>query len=396
MKRANNEGTLRKRANGSWEARYTVTENGKTVRRSIYGKSQDEVKKKLTKVLFQIDTGKYIAPLEMTCEEWFTIWLNEYCGGVKESTRQQYLYNFRVHIKPELGQKPLQKINPVIIQKFINGLSAPRKKTLKDGTEKTVNGLSPKSVKNISGILHESFAVAVRIGYLQTNPSESAKLPRCEKKEMQVLDTNELKAFLDEIAGKPFESLFKVAVFTGMRRSELLGLKWQDIDFKTGKIEIVRQRKCERTEAGKNITVFDTLKNGKTREIFCPDFVLRELKAEKVKQAENKLKFGEAFSNEDGLVFVDEIGKPLSHSTVYHALKARAEAIGKPELKLHSLRHTFATLNLALGSNVKTVSESLGHATVSFTLDVYGHSTDELKQAMASSLQGFISENIGG
>ena len=167
------------------------------------------------------------------------------------------------------------------------------------------------------------------------------------------------------------------------------------MDFDKQIIRVVKQLKRERKFSGNNEYVFDTLKNGKTRIVSPAPAVFSLLKKVKSKQAENKLKSGEDFSNEYNLVFTDENGNHISTSTMYHAFKARVAAIGLPDVRFHDLRHSFATISIENGDDIKTVSENLGHATVAFTLDVYGHVTEKMRKDSADRMQKYIS-SIGG
>ena len=279
-KRANGEGMIRQRKNKTWEARYTVgkDEKGKLFRRSIYGKTQEEVRKKLNAIVNDIDNGVYIAPDDMTVGEWFDIWLKEYNGNVKESTKSQYEYQGRCHIKPVIGTKKLQKITAPILQKFIN-------EKYDNG-----NGISPKSCRNLHGVLHKLFNQAVLCGYIKHNPVSAVQLPRVEKKEMKILSGKNLKAFLAECKGKVYENLFFVDVFTGLRESEIIGLTWDCVDFDKGIITIEKQLKRERQIKGGNEYRFDSLKNGKTRVISPAPAVFDCLKRERANQAKNRLK----------------------------------------------------------------------------------------------------------
>ncbi len=380
MKRANGEGSIRQRRSSLWEARYTigVNENGKPIRRSVYGKTQAEVRQKLNAVVNDIDNGVYIAPDEMTVAEWFDIWLKDYNGSVKDSTRSQYSYQGRCHIKPAIGNKKLQKITAPALQRFINDC-------YDDG-----NGLSPKSCRNLHGVLHKLFNQAVLCGYIKHNPVSAVQLPRVEKKEMHILSGDNLKAFFAEIKGKAYENLFFCDVFTGLRESEIIGLTWDCVDFDKGIITIDKQFKRERQSQGGNQYRFDTLKNGKTRIISPAPAVFDCLKRERAEQAKNRLKYGSSYNNEHNLVFTNEVGGHLSPVTVYGCFKRRVDAIGCPEVRFHDLRHSYATISIQNGDDIKTVSESLGHATVAFTLDVYGHVTDQMKQDSADRMQKFI------
>lgn len=379
MKRPNGEGTIRKRKNGLWEGKYVSgrDEEGKLIRRSVYGRTQAEVSKKMTALTNDLNTGLYIAPDQITVAEWLNLWINEYLGNVKASTKAQYDYQRRIHIEPALGKKQLQKLTAPMIQRFYN--------------EELEKGLSPKSIKNLHGVLHRALNQAVLCQYLKVNPCLACQLPRVEDKEMKTITGDNLKAFLAEIKGKPYEDELFFAIFTGLREAEIVGLTWDCVDFDKQIIRVVKQLKRERKISGTNEYVFDTLKNGKTRVVSPAPAVFNLLKRVKSKQAENKLKNGDRFNNEYNLVFTDELGNHISTSTMYHAFKARVAAIGLPDVRFHDLRHSFATISLENGDDIKTVSENLGHATVSFTLDKYGHVTEKMRKDSADRMQKYIS-----
>lgn len=376
-KRANGEGTIRQRKNGSWEGLYTAgrDENGKLIRRSVYGKTKTDVARKLIAVTNDLNQGIYVAPDRITVGEWFDIFLKEYNRSVKASTIAQYEYQIRKNIKPTLGTVPLQKLTTPMIQKLYNVLS---------------DTLSAKSIKNLHGVMHKGLNQAVRCQYIKSNPCLACELPRVEKHEMLTITGNDLRNFLNEIKGKPFEWLYYVDVFTGMREGEIIGLTWDCIDFNKGIIEIKKQMKRERKLSGSNEYIFDSLKNGKSRVISPAPNVFSALKKVRMIQRENQLKHGSSFKNQDNLVFTDEYGNHLCAPTVWSNFKKRAEAIGLPAVRFHDLRHSFATLSLENGDDAKTVSENLGHATVAFTLDVYGHVTDKMKKESANRMQSLI------
>ena len=383
MKRANGEGMIRKRKNGPWEGRYTDgrDENGKPIVRSVYGRSQKEVSQKITALTNDLNTGVYIAPDQITVSQWLDMWLADYNNGVKDSTVAQYEYQCRVNIKPVLGDIKLQKLTAPMIQRLYNS--------------KLDAGLSAKSVKNLHGVMHKALNQAVLCQYLKNNPCLACQLPRVEKKEMHTVTGKDFERFLDEIKGKLFEDVYFFAVFTGMRESEIIGLSWQCVDFEKGLIRVERQLKRERKTTGGNEYVFDTLKNGKTRVVSPAPVVFTVLKKIRSEQAQNRLKYGSAYDNKDNLVFTNEIGGHLCQPTVLKHFKERAADIGLPALRFHDLRHSFATISLENGDDVKTVSENLGHATVAFTLDVYGHVTEKMKKDSADRWQKYY-DSIGG
>lgn len=377
MKRANGEGTIKKRKNGTWEAQITIgkDEKGKKIRKSVYGKTQKEVAQKLTAMTNDLNNGLFVAPEAITVAQWFDIFLADYNKGVKASTLAQYEYQVRQNIKPALGNVQLQKLTAPMIQRMYN---------------EKLKTLSPKSIKNLHGFMHKGLNQAVMCQYLKTNPCSACQLPRVEKKEMKTLTAKPLEMFLNEIKGKTYEELYFVAVFTGMRQGELLGLTWDCIDFEKGQITVVKQLKRERKLTRENEYRFDSLKNGKSRVVVPAPMVFDILKKVRRNQNANRLKYGSAYENKDNLVFTDELGNHLCHPTVWKCFKRRVSAIGYPDLRFHDLRHSFATLSIENGDDIKTVSENLGHATVAFTLDVYGHVTEKMKKQSADRMQEYI------
>ena len=380
-KRANGEGTICKRKNGGYEGRVTTGRDadGKLIRTTVYGKTREEVSKKINAILNDLQNGTYIKPEKITFGEWLDTWSTDYLGGVKESTATQYKYHIKFNIKPYLGDIPLQKLDNRMIQNLY-----------KTRMEKAPEGgkvLSPKSIKNLHGVISKSLSKAVQIGFIRSNPATGCELPRIEKKEMNVLKDEYIGKFLEEIKGKQYEELFFVDLFTGMREGEIIGLTWDYVDFDNEIIHVVRQLK--RKQGTNNRYFFDTLKNGKTRDIVPAPFVFDVLRKVKKEQAENQLKYGSSYENKDNLVFTNELGNHIGIEALWQAFKRRAEAIGIPDLRFHDLRHSYATISLQNGDNYKVLSEQLGHATVAFTMDVYGHVTDKMQRDSADRMQNF-------
>ena len=396
-KRANGSGTIRKRKDGTWEARYTAridTGTGKQIQRSIYSKSHDEIRKMLSKVNTQIDEGEYIDPVKLTVRQWADIWLKDYNGSVKKSTKEQYLYQIEEHIKPAIGAVKITAVTPPMIQKMYNNAMKPHKAMRKVSggkmEKKDVPGISAKSVKNLHGVCHRMFAKAVLLHYIYANPCDACELPRIEKKEIRPISGANFTEFLAEIKNDPFGDLFFVDVFTGMRQGEILGLQWDCVDFVSGTITIKRQLQQVRKRGGNSTYEFVPPKNDKARIIQPAESVMKVLKKIQTQQKEYKLASGDAWQNEHNLVFVNEKGGHLIDNTVLKHLKKIVTKIGIPETRFHDLRHTYATNALRIGDPIKTVSENLGHATVAFTLDVYGHVTPAMRQDSAERMQRLI------
>ena len=396
-KRANGSGTIRKRKDGTWEARYTAridTGSGKQIQRSIYSKSHDDIRKKLVEVSSQIDTGIYIDPVKLTVRQWADLWLKEYVGAVKKTTIEQYLYQIEEHIKPAIGAVRLTAVTAPMIQKMYNDVMKPhtamRRVSGGKKEKKDVPGISAKSIKNLHGVCHRMFAKAVLLHYIHANPCDACELPRVEKKEMHPISGDYFGAFLAEIKNDEFGDLFFVDVFTGMRQGEILGLTWDCVDFIAGTITIKQQLQQIRKRGEASTYEFTSPKTGKTRVIQPAPSVMKVLKKIHTQQNEYKMASGQTWENEDNLVFVNAKGGHLIDNTVLKHLKMIVTKIGIPETRFHDLRHTYATNAIRIGDPIKTVSENLGHATVAFTLDVYGHVTPQMKQDSAERMQRLI------
>lgn len=364
-----------------WEARYTAGYDpgtGKQIQRSITGKTQKEVSKKLKEVTTAIDSGTYTVPSKMTVGEWLDIWTAEYLGGVKELTVSSYKSSIKTHIKPGLGAIKLESLSSHVIQGFYNRLLAPAKDR---------KGLSPKTIKNVHGVLHKSLQQAVANGYIRLNPADSCVLPRAERKELKPLDEQQITTFLQAIRGHRLEDLFTVVLFTGMREGEALGLLWDCVDLNAGTITINKQLQKDFSKGSQYHLV--ATKNSKSRTITVAPFVVNTLRKVKLRQLEKKIQLGGCWQD-SGFVFTDELGRHLNRSTVYNAFKKVMVQIGSPETRFHDLRHSYAVASIRSGDDIKTVQENLGHATAAFTLDVYGHVTEQMKKESAARMEEFI------
>ena len=388
-KSASGMGNIRKKTrtvNGKtytyYEARYTEgfdPGTGKQIQRSISGKTQKEVAQKLKAALAALDSGTYIAPCKMTVGEWMDIWSKQYLGGVKESTVAAYNATIRTHIKPGIGAIRLDALDTHLVQSFYNGLGEPTKDR---------DAVSPKTVKNVHGILHKALQQAVANGYIRFNPTNSCILPRVEKKELQPLDEAETKLFLDAVKGHRFELLFTFTLFSGLREGEALGLTWDRVDFMRGTILVSKQLQKEKKAGGEFRLV--SLKNDKPRRITPAPWVMQLLRDRKLQQYEHKEKAGAAWSNPMNLVFTNELGGNLIPQTVVRHFKEIVTSIGRPDARFHDLRHSYAVASLRSGDDIKTVQGNLGHATAAFTLDVYGHVTNQMQEASAVRMEAYI------
>ncbi len=372
-RRANGEGTLRKRENGVWEGRFSA--NGE--QHSVYSKSQSAVRKKMVEAFSDIENDEFLIESDETLEAWLSFWQDTFLDDVKQSSAERYKSCIRTHIVPVLGKICMADLKPSAIQKFLNDC-------------KNKNGLSKKSVQNIRLVLSKALDKAVDDERIKKNPCLKTKVPAYNdpQKEMRPIKDDEIAAFLEAISGNEFENLFYVALFTGMRESEIIGLSWDCIDFEKGTIHLYRQFK--RARGGDNCYTFSSLKNKQSRTFSVPKNVLDVLKKVRLHQSEQKLCAGTSWVNKENLVFTNALGEHVHTKTVYRRFKKVASDIGIPDLRFHDLRHSYATLALENGVDPKTVSTNLGHATVAFTLDKYGHVSQAMMDDSASKMQRFI------
>ena len=358
-----------------YEARYTAGYDlgtGKQIQRSITDKSRKVVAQKLKETLYSLDQGEYIAPCKTTLGEWLDKWSENYLGSVKPSTAYAYKAIIKTHLKPGLGAVKLNALDTHMVQSFYNGLISPR--------------TSPKTVKNINGVLHRALQQAVSNGYIRNNPTDACVLPRVEKKQIKPMDEYQITAFLKAIHGHPFEYLFVVTLFTGMRESEALGLTWDCVNLSFGTITINKQLQLVR--GGNGQYRLAPTKNSKSRTIAIAPFVVDTLRKVQREQQSNKALYGAAW-NDSGFVFTNTFGEHLKIHTVYKSFKAVVKELGFDNIRFHDLRHSYAVASIKSGDDIKTVQENLDHATASFTLDVYGHVTDQMKRDSAARMEQF-------
>ncbi|MDL2318482.1 site-specific integrase [Eubacteriales bacterium OttesenSCG-928-A19] len=375
---AQGAGTIRQRKDGTWEARYTLGRDpgtGKQVQKSIYGKTQADVRKKLQKFCTEIDEGMYMEPSKFTVEQWADIWISEYCGHLKPGTLSLYKRQIKNYVKPHLAKVKLSALKPHTLQTLYN--------RFQNGSE-GVALLKPCTIKNVHGVIHKMMEQALELGYIRINPSNACKLPRLEKPEINPMDELQTGTFLTSIQGHQFETFYLVDLFTGLRQSELLGLTWDCVDFEKGKLFIYRQLQLIDGEYQ-----FGTLKNDKTRRITPAPFVMETLRKQQQAQNEWKRAAG-ALWVDDGFVFTDELGAHLARQTTYKQYKKVVADIGLPKLRFHDLRHSYAVAAIRAGDDIKTIQENLGHHAAAFTLDVYGHVTEQMRQDSANRMEEYI------
>ena len=298
-------------------------------------------------------------------------WFENYAKiKVRPSSHQTYRGYIDNHIKPNIGKIPLEKLTSLELQKLY-------KKLLTSGridrveSKKQAKGLSPKTVRNIHQIIASAMKLAKEQKIIASDPTEGCALPKLEHKEMKTLPIEELTSFLREAKDSGVFEMYYVELSTGLRRGELLGLKWEDIDLEHGNLRVKRQ------VARINGKVVEAPLKTKNAYRTLP---LAEDTIQVLKQQRNK-------TGSSPWVFPSPTGGPISPDSVLHMLHRVLKRAGLPKVRFHDLRHTFATLALQNGVDIKTVSGMLGHFSAGFTLDTYAHVTTAAQKEAAKTIE---------
>jgi len=376
-KAANGTGSIRRRKDGRWEGQYVAGYNGctgKIIRRSVYGKTQKEVRKKLTDITKSLDSGTYKTPNKITVSQWLDEWINVFCAhAIKPLTLTSYKSIAKNYINPRIGAIQLQGLRGSHIQKIYNDMFS--------------DGLSPKTIKNVSAVIHKALSTAQKQGIINQNPSDTTDIPKIQKHEIKPFTEAEIPLFISECAKDIMGIAFIICLLSGLREGECMGLQWDAVDFQSKRITIRQQLQREQHKGGKYYIA--TTKSNKIRVIAPPPIAFDYLREEHTRQLERQLKAGESWCNHWDLVFTDELGGHYKTSTFYKHFKRLASKIGRPDARPHDLRHTAATIAIANGADIKSVQAMMGHATAAFTMDIYTHASEKMMDDTADRVQRY-------
>ena len=359
-RRANGEGTVYIRRDGRPEARYTVATPSGSKRKTITGRkgqTKEDLATEMRRRLVAAEGRVFTDEENLALGDYIDRWLRDSVRDtVRQRTYERYEQMVRVHVKPALGHVKLTKLHPGLIRGLYR--------------ERLDSGLAPRTVQYIHVTLRKALAQAVSDGLVARNATDGVKAPRPRKKEMNPLSGDQARAFLAAAreGSDRFEALYVLAVHTGMRRGELLGLQWDDVDLAAGTLQVRRSLAEARTGFR-----YEPPKNGRGRRILLSATATAALKRHRKLQIEERLRAAGAMEDH-GLIFCNELGRPKNASALisrgFLPLLWRA---GLPRIRFHDLRHTCATLLLMRGVHPKIVQELLGHSSISITLDTYSH-----------------------
>ena len=357
-------------------------ETGKRKRKWHSGyRTKREAEAARVEILSRMQRGIYIEPSRLTLDEFLDSWLDSIRASVRHSTHVSYSAMLANHFRPRLGSRRVQSLTPA----DMNGLYA---HLLSAGRRDGTGGLSPRSVRYVHTIARHALSDAVSWGVTARNVADLATPPRhraSASREMQTWSAEELSAFLSHTSQDRLSAIWVLAATTGMRRGELLGLKWKDIDFERRALSVRRSLVSVEYELA-----FSTPKTEKSRRVIALDeTTLGALAKHRRSQAAEKLVFGPGYENSD-LVFCQENGEPFHPDRLTKVFKAMVHRAELPVIRLHDLRHTHATLALQAGIHPKVVSERLGHSTVAMTLDTYSHTVPSMQADAAKRIAELV------
>lgn len=346
---------------------------------SVKGTKKD-AEKRLSELLHQLDTGVYLKPDKTTLGDYLQLWLKDYAyPNLSPRTVEGYESIIRCHITPALGSIALSQLRPEQIQRYY----ANKLKTNCLNRDKLI---STTSLRQHHMALHRALHHAVKWGLISRNPADAIDPPHPQRPEMLVMNEQQLQTFLDTAKPTSYYSLFYLTLFTGMRRSELLALRWCDTDLILGQISVSRSLHHLRNKS----LIFRSPKTAKSRRtIALPPSAILVLNELKQKQQVDHLMLGTPLKDSD-LIFCRIDGSPLLPDTVSHAWAETAKRAGLPHIRLHDARHTHASLMLKQGIHPKVVQERLGHASISVTLDTYSHVAPGLQEAAAKRFDDIV------
>jgi integrase len=370
-RRGRGEGAIFQRGDGIWTASLRLGYDGtKARRRTVYGKTKSEVQEKLLNLQQQRGLIQHLDSKRITFGEFADRWLNDYVRlQCRATTLALYRSLLRVHVLPRLSKTHLDKISPLILQQLYANLE--------------IDGSSARLIQMVHARLHKLFAVAVKWKLVTSNPCAMVDPPRAPKRSMQHLSSAQCKSLLTAARDDKLYALYVVAISTGLRQGELIGLRWEDLDLKTGTVSV--QRSVQEVDGQPTVQQPKTSKS--RRMVVLPRFAVSALKKHQAEASAAGLAAG-------GWVFTDARGGLLRKSNlIRRSFKPLLVKANLPEIRFHDLRHTAATLLLERGTNPKVVQEMLGHAHVGLTLDTYSHVTPSLQRESARAMDELLGES---
>ena len=366
-RRSAGEGQIRRRPNGTWEARYVAADGH---RRSLYRRTKREATDALRDALGQAQAGIVPVDRRLTTAAYLDAWLESL--SVRPRTAQSYRGIVNRYLKPAVGRVPLSKLQPdhVLVM-------------LRDLQRRGEPPLSPTTVRYVYVVLRIALGRALKLGHVQRNVATLIDPPARERKERQPLSAEQARAFLASVEGDRLEALYRLAIASGLRQGELLGLRWQDTDLE-GSTLAVRHTLQQGTR-----TLAEPKTERSRRTIALDAGTVETLRRHRRRQLEERLAAGDRWHDDD-FVFATSTGTALDHRNLIRAFHAALDRAQLPTQSFHQLRHASATLGIESGESLYEVSRRLGHANISTTADIYGHLTPATTKRSADRMGAIL------
>ena len=345
-------------------------------------RTRKEAQAAMAKVMVSVEERSYVAPSKLSVREYLTKeWLPAIRSTIRPTTYRSYEQHVQFHIVPHIGSLRLEKVNGATLNALYAKLACQGKR---DGKR----GLSPRTVHHVHTCLHRAFRDAVRWNRLFRNPVDAADPPKVAGpggREMKTWSAEQVRAFLEATRDDRLYPLWRLLCMTGMRRGEVLGLKWEDLDFEAGRLSVRRSL----IPLGGVVIVSEPKTARGRRSIALDSETVEVLKAQASRQLEEQRHRGEGW-RDSGYLCTKEDGEPYHPEVVSRHFRQAVRSAMLPMIRPHDLRHTHATLALRAGIHPKVVSERLGHATVSITLDTYSHAIPAMQEEAAQLIAGLV------
>jgi integrase len=369
-KRGNGEGSISRRKGGGWMAQYTIYTAEGPKRKTLYGKTRAEVAAKLARALSDREVGVSFDAQNQTVGEYLNRWLRDSVKDtVRQGTFERHEQILRLHVWPGLGGLKLKALTPAHVQGFYR--------------DRLDAGLSPATVRKIHVVLHKALDQAVEWSLVPRNATEAVKAPKPNPEEIRPLDKEQAKALLEVAHGERLEALYVLAVHTGLRQGELLGLRWEDVDLKNG---LVRVKRTLTRRKGRLLLGEPKTKRSR-RTVRLTESAVEALIEHLARQMEQMERLGDLYEGQ-GLVFATQRSTLVNPTNLRkRSFAPLLERAGLPAIRFHDLRHTCATLLLSRNVNPKIVSEMLGHASIAITLDTYSHVLPDMQDSAVRALE---------
>lgn len=373
-KRGNNEGTIYKSSDGRWRAALSLPDG---TRKYLSGRTRDDVRRQLIRKQNELERGALITDERQTVGQFLDRWLED----VIRPTRKPRTYEFyeakvRGYINPVIGAVRLSKLTPQHVQKLLADMSE--------------RGLSPQTVTHARRVLSTALAQAVKWGLVSRNAATHTDAPRVPQFESRQLSRQEMTTLLAAVSGDRLEALYLLALGLGLRKAELLGLCWDDVDLDGGKLRVANTLQYVR---GEGLSLIAPKTKRSQRTLPLSQEMVTALRRHRVRQDQLELVAGSRWKGWPGgdLVFTSTIGTPIEQGSLTRHFKRVLEKAGLPEIRFHDLRGTFGTLMASLGVPPRTLMELMGHSQISTTMEIYAKAVPEDKQAAIEAMQSLIS-----